>query len=148
MQHVTVNARGALRRWAIAVIVMAAALSRCWVDPSRAVAQDLPSSTPGHGRMLYDKYCTACHGVGGAPGSAVFVGNKQAVDLRTYVQRSGGSFPSGDWLQVVIAAPPQNPHTEIWERMRQDEGGGTSSEIAARAKVRSIADYVLSFQAK
>jgi hypothetical protein len=46
-----------------------------------------------------------------------------------------------------MAEPMQNPHTEVWQRIRHDEGGA-HSEIGARGKVRSIADYVLSVQAK
>jgi len=144
--HVTVNAR--LRgRCAIRVIATAATLIGCWVGPSRAGAQDQQSSTPGDGRIWYQKYCTPCHGPGGAPGSAVFVASKEPIDLRTYVQRHGGKFPTGDWLSVVFGQPPQNPHTAIWERIRRDESG-TSSETVARGKVRSIADYILSIQTK
>jgi len=147
MEQMTVNARARRRRCAIGVIATALLIS-CWFDPSCTGAQDLPSSTAGQGRIWYDKYCTPCHGVGGAPGSSVFATSKQPVDLRTYVQRHGGKFPTGDWLMVVVAKPPLNPHTEGWERIRYDEGSGTNAEIAARGKVRWIADYVLSIQAK
>ena len=144
--HVTVNAR-VRRRWAIRVLATAATLMGCWVAPSRAGAQEHQSSTAENGRILYEKYCTPCHGPGGAPGSAVFVASKQRVDLRTYVQRNGGKFPSGDWLSVVFGQPPHNPHTAIWERIRRDEVG-TGGETGARGKVRSIADFILSIQAK
>lgn len=149
MQHMTVNARGGRRRCAIGVIVTAAALIGGCVHPRCAKAQDSPSSTPGSGRVWYEKYCTPCHGVGGAPGSAVFVKSKEPVDLRTYVQRHGGKFPAADWLMVVFAQPLNNPHTEVWGRIRgEEQGGGTSSDAAARAKVRWIADYIVSIQAK
>ena len=78
----------------------------------------------------------------------MFVKNKQPIDLRTYVQRHGGKFPSGDWLMVVMAEPLQNPHTEVWERIRREDGGGTDSKTVGRAKVRSIADYIVSIQVK
>src|SRR5512139_2639163 len=45
------------------------------------------------GKLWYDKYCTPCHGPGGAPGSAVFPATKKPVDLRTIAQRNGGNFP-------------------------------------------------------
>jgi hypothetical protein len=130
------------------MIVTAATLISCWVDPRCVGAQKIPSPAADQGRIWYEKYCTPCHGVGGAPGSAVFATDKQPVDLRTYVQRHGGKFPSGEWLMVVVTEPLHNPHTAIWERIRRDEAGGTSSEIAARAKVRQIADYILSIQAR
>ena len=148
MPQLTVNTRLGGRRYAIGVIATAAALISCCIGPSRAGAQNQQSSTPGDDPILYDKYCTPCHGPGGAPGSAVFVKSKEPVDLRTYVQRHGGKFPSGDWLSVVFGQPPHNPHTAVWERIRRDEGGGTGSEAVARGKVRSIADYILSIQTK
>ena len=46
------------------------------------------------GKVSYDKYCTPCHGPGGAPGSAVFAATKKPVDLRTIAQRNGGTFPA------------------------------------------------------
>jgi hypothetical protein len=113
-----------------------------------AAAQQAPSPPVHNGRIWYEKYCTPCHGTGGAPGEAVFVKNTQPIDLRTYVQRHGGKFPSGDWLMVVMAEPLHNPHTEVWERIRREDGGGTDSETVGRAKVRSIADYIVSVQAK
>jgi mono/diheme cytochrome c family protein len=148
MQHVTVSAKLQRGRCAIRVIATAATLISWCVDPSRAGAQDQPSSTPGNGRIWYEQYCTPCHGPGGAPGSAVFAASKQPVDLRTYVQRHGGKFPSGDWLMVVFAQPINNPHTAVWERIRREEADGTTNELASRAKVRSIAEYVISIQAK
>ena len=147
MQEVTVNARVGKRRCAMFAMAAAATLVSCCVDPSRAGAQDAQPPTANAGRIWYEKYCTPCHGQGGAPGSAVFVASKQPVDLRTYVQRHGGKFPTGDWLSVVFGQPPHNPHTAIWERIQRDEGG-TGSEPGARGKVRSIADYILSIQAK
>ncbi len=148
MQHMTVNARGPRRRCTMGVIVTAATLIGSCVAPGFARAQGSPPSTPGYGRIWYEKYCTPCHGVGGTPGSAVFVKTDQPVDLRTYVQRHGGEFPSGEWLMVVMAEPLHNPHTEVWERMHREDSGGTSGKTVARGKVRSIADYIVSIQAK
>ena len=148
MPHLSENAKLAWRRFAIAGMITAATATSIAIDPPGAAAQALPSPKPAYGSMWYEKYCTPCHGVGGAPGSAVFAQTKQPVDLRTYVARNGGTFPTGEWLAVVFAEPPQNPHTEVWERIRRDETGGTIHEVGARGKVRSIADYVLSIQAK
>jgi hypothetical protein len=106
MQHDRVNATSMRWRCALGAIATAATLMTCYLGPSPARAQAHPSSTPGDGRIWYEKYCTPCHGPGGAPGSAVFAKSKQPVDLRTYVQRHGGKFPSGDWLTVVMAEPP------------------------------------------
>jgi len=148
MKNMTVTARVGRQRCAIGVIVAAATLISCCVHPSCARAQDQQSSTPDSGRIWYEKYCAECHGVGGAPGKAVFVTSKQPVDLRTYVQRHGGKFPKADWLRIVLHEPPGNPHTATWQRIFRDESGRTGSEAAARTKINQIADYVLSIQAK
>ena len=148
MQQTTVNARVVRWRCAIGMIVMAVTVIGGGIGASCAGAQESPSPAANAGRIWYEKYCTPCHGAGGGPGEAVFVKNKQPIDLRTYVQRHGGKFPSGDWLMVVMAEPLQNPHTEVWERIRREDGGGTDSQTVGRAKVRSIADYIVSIQVK
>src|SRR5262249_60919236 len=60
----------------------------------RALADPIDDALSNAGKMWYDKYCTPCHGSGGAPGEAVFRATKQPVDLRTYVQRHGGHVPA------------------------------------------------------
>jgi hypothetical protein len=128
------------------VIAIATTLIGFGVDRTRAAAQNQPPSTASDGRIWYDKYCTPCHGPGGVPGSATYAKSKEPVDLRTYVQRHGGKFPAGDWLSVVFAETPHNPHTALWQRMRRDEVGSGGTETTARAKVRTIADYIVSIQ--
>lgn len=147
MQHLTGIATAVRRRFVIDVLVTAATLISCSVDPRSARAQDpQPSLAPEYGRIWYEKYCTPCHGVGGGPGEASFVATKQPIDLRTYVHRHGDKFPAADWLMVVINKPPQNPHTRVWEELRRHEGGGIADEAATRGKVRSIAEYIMSIQ--
>jgi mono/diheme cytochrome c family protein len=98
------------------------------------------------GRQWYDKYCTPCHGAAGAPGSAVFADSKKPVDLRDYVQRNGGRFPAERWISIVTTDNPTQVHTEVWRRLRADQGTAISSDVAGRAAVVSIAQYVRSIQ--
>jgi hypothetical protein len=148
MQSPTVNEKSNTRRWTVDVIA-AAALIICCVVPSRARAQaEHPSPRGDDGRIWYEKYCTPCHGVGGGPGSAVFPDSKQPIDLRTYVQRHGGNFPRDNWLAVVLGDPVASAHSATWERIRTDEGTTADSEIVAHGIVVTIADYVISIQAK
>jgi mono/diheme cytochrome c family protein len=100
------------------------------------------------GRIWYQKYCTPCHGVGGAPGSAVFPATKQPVDLRTYVQRNGGKFPSGKWLNVVFGPQQGGIHTEVWEKIRSAQADSPERDAVARGVVANIAEYVMSVQKK
>ncbi len=147
MADITVNTSLSRRQHVFyGVIAIAAMVIGSGIDPSHSAAQDQPPSTAGDGRISYDKYCTPCHGPAGAPGTATFAKSKAPVDLRTYVQRHGGKFPAGDWLSVVFAETPHNPHTALWQRLRHDEVGSGGTEAAARGKVRAIADYIVSIQ--
>lgn len=148
MARPTVNERSDTRTRIVDVIA-AAALMICCVVPSGARAQaEHPSPHGDNGRIWYGKYCTPCHGAGGGPGSAVFPDSKQAVDLRTYVQRHGGNFPRENWLAVVLGDPVTSAHSAVWEKIRADEGTAADGEIVAHGIVVTIADYVISIQAK
>ena len=77
------------------------------------------------------------------------IDSKQPVDLRRYVQRHGGKFPSRDWLVVVFTDPVRNTHGVVWQKIRSDEGGATAEgQTVAAGIVAAIADYVVSVQAK
>lgn len=93
------------------------------------------------GKVRYEKYCTSCHGQGGAPGS------KAKSDLRTYVARHGGKFPAADWLAIIADARPGSTHTPVWERIKRDQGG-TNADVAARGIVGQIARYINSIQSQ
>jgi mono/diheme cytochrome c family protein len=109
-------------------------------------ADELEKVQAEAGRQWYDKYCTPCHGAAGAPGSAVFADSKKPVDLRDYVKRNGGRFPAERWINVVTTENPSQVHTEVWHRLRDSQGSAISSDVAGRAIVVSIAQYVRSIQ--
>ncbi len=92
-----------------------------------------------NGKMQYERYCTSCHGPGGAPGS----GSK--ADLRGYVARHGGKFPAARWLAIIADTQPGNVHTAVWESIRKDQGT-SNVDVSARAIVGQIARYVISIQ--
>jgi hypothetical protein len=110
------------------------------------------------GKLSYDSYCTPCHGAGGTPGSAVFAATKKPIDLRTYAQRNGGTFPSWKWWDVTFSPQPGAVHTEVWDRIRNDQreskDGKTDlsregkRDITARGVVANIEMYVMSIQNK
>ena len=115
-------------------------------------ADDIDDALSNAGKVWYDKYCTPCHGPGGAPGSgagaAVARATKQPVDLRTYVKSHGGKFPAADWLAVIADTRPASVHTEVWEKIKDAQAGMVQNEAAARGVVGSIARYVNSIQIK
>jgi hypothetical protein len=110
------------------------------------------------GKLSYDSYCTPCHGAGGTPGTAVFVATKKPIDLRTYQQRNGGTFPSWRWWDVTFSAQPGAVHTDVWEKIRRDQSTTHASKtersrefernISARSVVANIEMYVMSIQDK
>jgi mono/diheme cytochrome c family protein len=116
---------------------------------ARALAADeIDEALSSAGKVWYDKYCTPCHGPGGVPGDAVFRANKQPVDLRNYVQRHGGKFPSADWLAVIADTRPASVHSDVWQTIQRAQVGSVQNEAAARGVVGSIARYVRSIQTK
>ncbi len=133
----------------VRVMVFLAALPGAWMVPSPAHADDeLQKALSEAGQIWYDKYCTTCHGKGGAPGSAVYPDSKQPVDLRTYVQRHGGKFPAGEWIAIVAGSPRSPVHSEVWEEIRRHQASTASGNAEARGIVVVIAEYVISLQTK
>ena len=134
----------------IRLMAFLVALGGGWVVPNRARADDeLQKALSEAGRIWYETYCTACHGKGGAPGSAAYPKTKEPVDLRTYVQRHGGKFPAGEWIAIVAGSPQSPVHSEVWEKIRtQHQTSALSSVVEARGIVASIAEYVISVQTK
>jgi len=140
------------RAWvAIGVMALVVTVGAGWVVPNCARAEDeLQKARAEAGHVWYEQYCRPCHGQGGAPGTAVYPGSKEPVDLRNYVQRHGGKFPAGDWLAVVFGPQPgRTHHTDIWQKIRsQHQMQGPTGDAVARGIVASIADYVISVQTK
>ena len=127
--------RVAARAVALAVVMGAPALAEDQIDDVLAHA----------GKGWYDKYCTRCHGPGGAPGKAVSSATKQPVDLRNYMERHGGKFPAADWLAVITDARPSSVHADVWETIKREQTG-PSQDATSRGIVGSIARYVRSIQ--
>lgn len=134
----------------IRVMAFLVALGGCWIVPNGARAEDeLQKAHSEAGQVWYDKYCTPCHGKGGAPGSAAYPKTKEPVDLRTYVQRHGGTFPAGQWIAIVAGSPQSPVHSEVWEKIRrQHQTSAPSGIVEARGIVASIAEYIISLQSK
>jgi hypothetical protein len=129
--------------WALVALAIALVTGR----GTRARAEDEIDQTLNEaGKVWYNRYCTPCHGAGGAPGKAVYSATKQPVDLRTYVQRHGGKFPAADWLAVLADARPGSVHARVWVDIRRGQAGTTAATSAARGIVGQIARYVQSVQ--
>ena len=133
------------------VRILAVALIVGCLTPLRSSAGDgVQDARVQKGKLWYDKYCTSCHGAGGAPGSAVFAATKKPVDLRTIAQRNGGNFPSVRWWDFVFSSQPRGVHAEAWERIRNDqtETVAVERDVAAHGVAANIEYYVESIQNK
>jgi hypothetical protein len=129
---------------ALAVVIIVACLT-----PLRSYAGDeVQDARIEKGKLWYDKYCTPCHGAGGAPGSAVFAATKKPIDLRTYVERNGGEFPSGRWWAVAFNPESGNVHSEVWERIHNDQSETVERDARTRGVIVNIEDYIISIQSK
>lgn len=133
-------------RTSFQVVVLTIALALGMSGRSLA-ADDIDDALSGAGKVWYDKYCTPCHGAGGAPGEAVYSASKKPVDLREYVKLHGGKFPAADWLSVMADVRPASVHAKVWENIQRDQTS-VSQDVAARGVLGSIARYVISIQAK
>ncbi len=129
---------------ALAVVVIVG----CLTPPRSYAGNEVQDLRVQKGKLSYDKYCTPCHGAGGMPGSAVFAATKKPIDLRTYQQRNGGTFPSWRWWDVTFSPQPGAVHTETWERIRNDQRETVDRDIAAHGVVANIEYYVMSIQNK
>jgi hypothetical protein len=129
---------------ALAVVVIVGCLT-----PLRSYAGDeVQDARIEKGKLWYDKYCTPCHGAGGTPGSAVFAATKKPIDLRTYVERNGGEFPSGRWWAAAFSPDPGGVHSEVWERIHNDQSETVDRDATTRGVIVNIEDYVISIQSK
>ncbi len=130
----------------LAIVVIVACLT-----PLRSYAGDeVPDARVQKGKLSYDKYCTPCHGAGGAPGSALFAATKKPIDLRTIAQRNGGRFPSERWWDFVFSSQPRGVHAGAWKRIHNDQTEAVEVErdVAAHGVAANIEFYVESIQNK
>lgn len=124
----------------IAILVAGVPVAAASTDPGGV--DDMQAES---GRLWYDKYCTPCHGPGGAPGSAARP-DGTTVDLRSYVERHGGRFPAEQWIRVVEDVDLRSPHADVWQKIRRAQLGTLTEKAAARGILLLIAEYVLSVQ--
>jgi mono/diheme cytochrome c family protein len=138
-----------VRRFALRLMALVAVFGSACVGPNRARVEDeLHQTRAQAGRIWYEQYCMRCHGPGGAPGSAVYRDSKQPVDLRGYVQRHGGEFPTADWIAAVSNPNPAGGHAEVWQEIRRTQAGTSFPDIGAHGILAVIADYIRSVQTK
>jgi len=144
------DSRRSMGRLGVLMFALPIALIATAVPSRVAWAEDeiIQQAHANAGKVWYERYCTSCHGPGGAPGSALYRGSDRRVDLRTYVKRNNGIFPTVEWMAVVEHTDLASPHADVWEQIRSGQAGAIGQGAAARGIVASIADYIISVQTK
>jgi len=100
------------------------------------------------GKIRYEQYCTPCHGPGGGPGTAKYRSTGEPVDLRTYVERNGGTFPAAQWIAVTQDVNPGGVHADVWNTIQKYNMSMSLSNDDSDAKgvLAMIANYIMSVQ--
>ena len=141
MYHGSRDRRSERRGGSWAAIVMVVGCIAPLAGPAQA-DEEMERVLAEAGKAHYDHYCSPCHGAGGAPG-------KVDADLRTYVERNGGKFPTGRWLELLADVEPGNVHASVWKRIREDQSSvSVGGDATARAIIGQIARYIASVQSK
>ncbi len=104
------------------------------------------------GQVEYVDKCASCHGASGV-GDGEMVGflMVRPTDLTTLSEENDGEFPMLRVIQMIdgrTIVPAHGREMPIWGNTFkfEAEGGIYASEIEARGRVLSIADYLQSIQ--
>ncbi|HZR23533.1 MAG TPA: cytochrome c [Vicinamibacterales bacterium] len=112
-------------------------------------AQSPTGATLSQGRASYDMYCAACHGVsakGDGPIAASM--RKPPPDLTQLAVRSNGNFSVDDVSRIVDGRKPLSGHGGPDMPVWGDAFSRSSDPTPVDQKVRSLAFYLASIQAK
>jgi mono/diheme cytochrome c family protein len=107
-----------------------------------------------YGKMLYARYCSACHGAGGRGDGVVSqLMRPPPADLTQLVRKAGGKFPYYEVMRTIDGRETVRAHGDhdmpVWgELFTEEEGESPQRYAIARGKVVLITDYVESLQQK
>lgn len=109
-----------------------------------------PPEQPG--AVLYRRYCGACHGPTGRGDGAVAPAlGERPTDLTQLAKRSGGTFPSGQVVDVIDGTRSIRAHgvseMPVWGEVFQAQPRwSVQRHIDARGTIALIADYLRTIQ--
>ena len=113
-----------------------------------AIAQDAHSA----GRQLFERYCSACHGMDGKGEGPVAIALKTPpADLTHIARRRGGAFPAPEIAAYIDGRAEVRAHGSrdmpVWgERFSKQVGGGSIGEEVVRGNVLVLIRYLQSLQ--
>lgn len=100
------------------------------------------------GKELYERFCSACHGVGGRGDGPVAASLKVEVpDLTLIARRAGGSYPRDRIARIIdgryIIAAHGSRTMPVWgEDLTRAELGNPDAPRATALVIDRLADYV------
>lgn len=121
----------------IAPVVLLCALTSSWAE----------EATPAEGAALYERHCTACHGVYGQGDGPMAPDLEVALeDLRGLTARNDGSFPEAWVRQIVDGREMRAVHGPMGKPVWGEVFGvGASSVEEGEALARSRLDAIVAF---
>jgi len=106
------------------------------------------------GRMLYVKYCGACHGPNGkGDGVVATFMTPKPTDLTQIAKGHGGTFPTMEVMQGIDGTKTVRAHGEptmpVWgELFKDDVSYGMDQRTAIVGRVMLLTEYLRSIQEK
>lgn len=131
------------KRFVAISVVLPAVLVACAPQPENV------------GRMLYQEYCTSCHGTSGrGDGPLAADLDRPVPDLTLIEQRNGGNFPTTRIMSVIdgytrvrdgnITMPEFGIELQAGPLILYDSGDGKPSPTPS--KLLALAEYIESIQ--
>jgi mono/diheme cytochrome c family protein len=143
-----------MARAIVVVVALGLGLSGTYVAAQQAqqqpqIKKGVVKPTPADdGQLMFQEYCTACHGKAGkGDGPAVPALKKAPADLTTLSARNGGVFPAVKVSRYIDGADELAAHGSrdmpVWGPVFRSLAGGTGTEAL---RVRNLTDFVKSIQ--
>jgi len=113
-----------------------------------AIAQDVD----GAGRQLFERHCSACHGMDGrGEGPVATALRTPPADLTQMAKRRGGAFPAAEIAAYIDGRAEVRAHGSrdmpVWgERFGEQVGGGSLGEEVVRGNLLVLMQYLQSLQ--
>jgi mono/diheme cytochrome c family protein len=112
----------------------------------------MAQNSDGAGRQLFERHCSACHGMDGRGGGPVAAALRTPpADLTQIAKRRGGAFPVAEIAAYIDGRAEVRAHGSrdmpVWgERFSEQVGGGSLGEEVLRGNLLVLMQYLQSLQ--
>lgn len=119
-----------------------------------ALAGALPAFADDTGKVLFTRYCGACHGPDGK-GDGVLSGalKDKPADLTQIAKKNGGTFPTQKVMRFIDGTTDVrahgNPDMPVWgEVFKEQLADSPAQQAEIRKTILDITNYIGTIQAK